>query len=427
MSFKFSLRYRVTLSFLILGWLISMAMGGALYWLAVSIEEELIEEVLFVELENFISRYATSPNTPPPSSIHLQGYAITEKIQDTFPIELQQLPSGLSHIIIDGSGYYVQLKEHNTIRFLLLYADKAITSNEKQYLYFLALGIGLMTLLSSALGLWLAGRVISPVTRFAQQVSEMDPNFRPLPLSKNFPHDEVAELSWAIDGYHQRLAEFNERERAFTSNVSHELRTPLSVIKGASEVMLSDKELSKGSQKRVERIARAATQITRLTSALLALAREESDHNRQHQCSVDKILSQVIKEHRYLLDHKAVEVELNMESKLTISSDPTLLYVVLANLIRNAFSYTSQGMIYIHLQDKHVVIEDTGTGMKEDQRLKMFDRYYSNHQSKGGYGIGLSLVSRICERYGWKIFIHSREGRGTSVELLLTTHLKRDK
>jgi signal transduction histidine kinase len=59
--------------------------------------------------------------------------------------------------------------------------------------------------------------------------------------------------------------------------------------------------------------------------------------------------------------------------------------------------------------------------MKEDQLLKMFDRYYSNNQSKGGHGIGLSLVWRICERYGWDISVHSHEGRGTSVELLLSS------
>jgi hypothetical protein len=124
MSFRFSLRYRVALSFLILGWLISMAMGSTLYWLTISMEEELIEEILSTELEDFISHYMTDPNTPPPSSTHIQGYAMTEKIQDTFPIELQQLPSGLSHIMIDGSGYYVELREHNTIRFLVLYVIK---------------------------------------------------------------------------------------------------------------------------------------------------------------------------------------------------------------------------------------------------------------------------------------------------------------
>ncbi len=396
-------------------------MGGTLYWLTISMEEELIEETLSIELEDYINRYTLDPDTAPPSSTHIQGYVITGKMPDSFPAKLQQLPSGLSHIMIDGSGYYVELRKHNTKRFLVLYADEMIKHRENQYLVFLVLGIGMMTLLSSVLGLWLAGRVILPITRLARQVSEMGPDFSPQPIKKDLPYDEVGELSRAIDGYHQRLAEFNERERAFTSDVSHELRTPLAVIEGASEVMLSEKELSKGSQKRVERITRAATQITRLTTALLALAREESDSDSKHQCPVGKILSQVVDEHQYLLSHKPVEVELNTDSNLITSGDPILLYVVLANLIRNAFSYTSQGIVHIRLQGEHVVIEDTGAGMKEDQLLKMFDRYYSNNQSKGGHGIGLSLVWRICERYGWDISVHSHEGRGTSVELLLSS------
>jgi signal transduction histidine kinase len=420
MNFRFSLRYRVALAFLMLSWLISMAMGGTLYWLTISIEEELIEETLSSELEDYINRYTLDPNIPPPSSAHIKGYVIAGSMPDTFPAELQHLPSGLSHITMNGSGYYVELREHKEKRFFVLYADEVIKQRENEYLGFLALGIGMMTLLSSTLGLWLAGQVILPVTQLAQQVSEMGPDFSPLPRKKDLPHDEVGELSQAIDGYHQRLAEFNERERAFTSNVSHELRTPLAVIKGASEVMLSGKELDKVSQKRVERIARAATQITRLTTALLTLAREESDNDGQYQCPVDKILNQVMDEHQYLLNHKTVKVELNTDSKLIVSSDPILLYVVLANLIRNAFSYTSQGTVHIHLRDKHVVIEDTGAGMKEDQLLKMFDRYYSNNQSNGGHGIGLSLVRRICERYGWEISVHSHEGRGTSVKLLLS-------
>ena len=418
--FRFSLRYRVALTFLMLGWLISMAMGGILYWLTIRMEEQLIEETLSIELEDYIGRYTIDFATPPPSSARIQGYAISGGIPETLPIQLRQLPTGLSHVRIDGTGFYVEIREHNATRFLVLYADELIKRREKQYLGFLALGIVLMTLLSSVLGLWLAGRVISPVTRLARQVSKMGPNFSPLPVKEGHPYDEVGKLTQAIDSYHQRLAEFNERERAFTSDVSHELRIPLAVIEGASEVMLSKNDLGKDNRKRIERITRATTQITRLTTALLALAREESDSDSHpHQCPVDKVLIKVVEEHQYLLNHKSVEVNLDANSDLVTRGDSILLYVVLANIVRNAFSYTHQGTVHIRLEDERIVIEDTGAGMRDDQLLKMFNRYYSENLSKGGHGIGLSLVARICGRYGWAISIRSHEGRGTSVELLL--------
>jgi signal transduction histidine kinase len=157
--------------------------------------------------------------------------------------------------------------------------------------------------------------------------------------------------------------------------------------------------------------------MTRLISALLILAREEPDQDDSAQhCQVDEVLKQVIDEHHYLLDHKPVTVSMKIEQPLTISSDGVLLYVVLANLVRNAFSYTHQGNVMVRLQQDAVVIEDTGIGMSENQLRQIFERHYSSNE-KEGHGIGLSLVKRICQRYAWTIQVLSRKNQGTSVQL----------
>jgi signal transduction histidine kinase len=184
--------------------------------------------------------------------------------------------------------------------------------------------------------------------------------------------------------------------------------------------MLTQPDLTKSKRKKLDRIARAATQMTRLTTALLALAREESDDDSQ-QHPVESVLIQVIDEHQYLLNHKTVKVKLDTNNHLTTSANPILLYVVLANLIRNAFSYTHQGVVHIHIQGQQVLIEDTGAGIRANQLIKMFEHSDSTTPSKDGHGIGLSLVWRICKRYDWKISVHSHEGCGTSVKLLFAT------
>ncbi len=423
MIFKFNLRYRVALTFLIAGLLVSTSMGGILYWLAINMEEDLIEETLSTELDDYIKRYTTDASTPAPSGVHIQVYVITKDTpKQNLPSQLQHLPLGLNHILIGDVGYYIASRVNNNVRFLVLYADKQIKLRKSQYLGFFALGITLMTVFSGILGRWLAGRVIAPVTELAQLVSKMGPDFKPLSLSASsdkYPYNEIEDLTCTINGYHQRLVAFNERERAFTSDVSHELRTPIAVIQGASEMMLAQTDLTDNNRRRLDRIVRAASQITRLTSALLALAREESDNDNQHQYPVEQVLIQVIDEHKYLLAHKPVEVKLNADGDLSTLADPTLLYVVLANIVRNAFSYTHQGTVHICQQGDSVIIKDTGAGMKKDQLLRMFDRHYSGNRDNGGYGIGLSLVWRICQRYGWEISVHSHEGCGTSVELLL--------
>jgi signal transduction histidine kinase len=255
-----------------------------------------------------------------------------------------------------------------------------------------------------------------------------------LPAKENTRHDEVGQLTAAIDDYHQRLHAFNERERAFTGDVSHELRTPLAVIEGATEVMLAQPDLDKSQQRIIRRIARASKQITHLTTALLALAREDLDQADRTLCSVDQLLNDVVDDHHYLLKHKPVVVERTTQKAATsdvtndvtndvmIACNPILLYVLLANIIRNAFSYTQQGTVHICLTEDKVIIEDTGEGIKNDQLIQIFQRHYStqrsNHANKG-HGIGLSLAWRIAQRYGWKVSAHSKEGQGTSIILLL--------
>ena len=419
MTPRFSLRYRVAITFFLLGWLVSIAMGGMLYGLTINLEEKLIEDTLSTELEDYMKRYAKDPTILPPSSTHIQGYVFTDNKPNSLPLNLQQLPTGLSHIVIQGAGYYAELRQNNMASFLVLYSDKLIKQREEQYLIFLISGITLIILLSSVLGFWLASRVISPVTRLAQQVAKFGNDFTPLKLEQNYPRDEVGELARAFETSQHRLIEFIERERNFTSDVSHELRTPLTVIEGATEVLLSEDNLSDVHRKGILRIARASHQIIRLSSALLTLAREKSDNDEVQHCSVNTVLLKVVDDHQFLLMRKSVEVVLGLHTEFVTSADPELLYIVLANLIRNAFGYTKTGQVHIQLSENRIVVEDTGTGMNEAQRLKMFDRYYSNNKLTGGHGIGLSLVKRICQYYGWEISVCSREHQGTVVELFL--------
>lgn len=423
LNFNISLRYRVAFAFLILGWLISIAMGTVLYKLTLNMEEQLLEETLSSELDDYIRRYTLNENTHPPSGIHIQGYVINGDMPDELPMQLRQAPLGLTHIKLHGQGYYVEVKEQHTMRFFVLYADTLIRQREQQYLWFLTIGMMLMTLLSSILGLWLAGKVIFPVTQLAQQVSTMRPDFSPLPSKEHMRDDEVGQLATAIDDYHQRLHAFNERERAFTSDVSHELRTPLAVIEGATEVMLAQPALDTTQQRIMQRIARASKQVTHLSTALLALAREDLDQADQTPCSVNQLLNDVVEDHRYLLIHKPVVVELTTATnEVMIACKPILLHVLLANIIRNAFSYTQQGTVNIALTAETVIISDTGTGMKDDQLSQIFQRHYSterNNRTHKGHGIGLSLAWRIAQRYGWQISAQSKEGHSTSITLLL--------
>ncbi len=413
MKFRTSLRYRVTLAFAALGLVVSLGLAGALYVLTIDMEQRLIAETLSAELEDYIARYAIDPETPPPSSTMIRTYVILPGAEGA-PEALRELQAGLHQVQLEGRDYYAEVRVSVGRHFIVLYDDAQIRHRENQFKFFLGIGILVMTILSALLGFWLAGRVIAPVGELAARVAGLQPEDHPAPLVVDFPRDEVGILARDFDAYVQRLAAFIEREQAFTADVSHELRTPLAVIEGATEVLLDDPGLDKTRRSRVERIARSTREMSEMVSALLLLAREEKSDTSESGCVVGKVLQQVLEGHQHLLRHKSVEIKLDIQTQTLLPVECPLLRVVLANLIRNAIYYTERGHVTICLDEKGVSVNDTGIGIPKEQMQRVFDRFYTG--STGGEGIGLSLVKRICQRYGWNIDIES-DGQGTRIQL----------
>ena len=418
MRVRTSLRFRVTLSFALLAAVISAGLASVLYVLTIDMEERLIEETLSAELEDYMGRYALDPETAPPSSTKIRTYVFSSAGKRHVPDKLYDLAPGLHHVKLDDTGFYVESKIRDDIHFAVLFEDTQIRHREKQFLLFLAGGALAMILSSAALGWWLARRVVYPVSELARCVSELSPEAAGMQLGDGFANDEVGQLAREFEDYQKRLAAFVEREREFTGDVSHELRTPLAVIEGASEIMLSGADLSGANRARVERIAQAVREASEVTSALLLLAREEGgEAYAVSECDVEDVLQQVVQSYLRIRNKQSLRMELSVEEHPVLDVEPALLRVVLGNLIRNAFAYTQQGGVKITLRNIGVTIEDTGIGMDDAALERVFDRYYRASE-KGGAGIGLSLVKRICQRYGWQIAIASEVGSGTRVQLL---------
>ena len=148
------------------------------------------------------------------------------------------------------------------------------------------------------------------------------------------------------------------------------------------------------------------------------LAREEAvGQAASATCDVDVLLEEAVEKHRHLLAGKPVEVVLDFEAHPCVAAQRTLLAVVLGNLVRNAFGYTAEGQVRLHLECGSLTVEDTGPGIPEEVRERVFEPHVSGPHSRGA-GIGLALVRRICARYGWQMELASAEPRGTRARLL---------
>lgn len=424
MRFRRSLRYRVALAFAVFGGFVSLLLAIALFLASADLERRLVDEALTAELEDYVTRRQRNPHSIPPATATVRGYVLSSNNpSDDIPSAVQELEPGRYQLVLEETPYHVSVADRGGERFFLLYDETRLQRRERHFMAFLAAGVLVMMLLSAGGGLWLAGRVISPVTELAQRVRQLSPQAQPVPLADDFPHDEVGELAQAFDHYLTRLQAFIERERFFTADVSHELRTPLAIINGAAEVLLADNSLPNAARERVARIARAAREMSKLISALLILAREEKGvAPPQGCCKIEEVLRDVVEKHRYLLKAKPVEVDLDIQAHPSLSAERAVLVIVLGNIIRNAFSYTDQGIIRISLEAQSVTVEDTGSGICEDELSHLFERYHRG-QSSTGAGIGLSLVKRICDHYGWRIAIESQEGRGTQSRLFFASSI----
>lgn len=414
-----SLRFRVAVAFAWFGALVSLLLAIGLYFSADDLGKRLMDETLRAEMEDYLARRERNPNSLPPNTLMLRGYVIAPgAAQPDIPPAIRDLPLGQYESRVDGIPHRVAVAERAGVRYVLLFDQATQMQRERRFVFYLAGGILIMTLLSAAGGYWLAGRVVAPVTRLAREIRDATPEGQSPALSGHFSEDELGEMARAFDNYIERLRAFIDRERAFTADVSHELRTPLAVIQGATEVLEGDSRLDERQKQRIERIARASHDMVELTTALLLMAREQTAGPQpDEQCSVKEVLLDCVDKHRHLIEGRAARLELELLAEPWLPAERTLLSIVISNLIRNAFSYTETGKVVIRLLADRLVVSDTGIGIKADELARVFQRYYKGSASKGA-GIGLSLVKRICDRYGWEVMIESREHEGTTAQLI---------
>jgi signal transduction histidine kinase len=420
MRFSHSLRSRVATAFAAVGGGVSLVIAVGLYFGAQDAGERLIDETLHAEMQDYVARRARNPLSLPPSTVTLLGYvAPAGPGNPAVPSELSQRGPGRQSIRLGGIPYRLAVADHNGARYYLLYNEALLHERQLRLTLFLAGFVALMVMVSGGVAFWLAERVIEPVKELARRVRDIGPETPHADLAADFPPDEVGELAYAFEQRLDRVAAFIERERAFTADVSHELRTPLAVIRGAAEVLLADEARPAKERERLERIERAASDMADLSTALLAMARERDDARRE-PVDLSALLQETLDKHRHLLRNKSVNVFLDIQARPALAADPNLLSIVLANLVRNSFTYTERGEVRVRLEATQLTIKDTGLGIPREALNKVFQRLYKGQHSLGA-GIGLSLVKKICDRYAWNIALESEEGKGTEAVLSFTT------
>jgi signal transduction histidine kinase len=417
MKYKHSLRFRITLSFFLFGTLLMIGVAAGVHFAIEDIENRLLSESMQVEFKEFKEQYHANPHNPLPRSATVKSYLVDSRSDPRLPSYLRGLSFGSHEIDLDEKYMQAMLGPVNG-KILVLTRDITLfEEREDSVAAALTVAVIAASLLALWLGYGLSQRVIAPVTSLAQTVATLSPDKPESIVSTSYADDEVGELAHAFERYLERLNEFISREQEFTSNASHELRTPLTVIQGAVELMSVDPDLSARNRKVLQRIERASDAMSQMVDTLLLLARENGVPGKQ-TCSLSEVVHETIASHQDLLQDKPVKLVARVNHDVELPVACSVAAIVLSNLVRNAVAHTIEGEIILLVDDHRVTVTDTGTGIQRDDLPHIFDRHFRGQRDNAeGSGIGLAIVKRICDRYGWTITVSSVQGQGTTVEI----------
>lgn len=202
-----------------------------------------------------------------------------------------------------------------------------------------------------------------------------------------------------------------EQMEQFIHNAGHELKTPLSVVKSSLELMKLSKNYEVGIPESIEEIHR----MDRLIQALISLS--TIDNSEQSETvDIGEVITKLQMNFREKLEEKHISLQVITKKPLSIRANREYTEILLSNLLSNAIKYNkNNGEIIITLDQKNMVIQDTGIGIAKENIPHIFERFYRENEGRdeNSFGIGLSLVKHIADIYKWNITVESEKEIGT--------------
>lgn len=414
-----SLRLKVALAFVAATIVLLVAQALGVRALAESQEERLIRSVIADDLRDLLESYRTDPASLPPLDPQLHAYVSQEGgLRVALPLSFASLSSGVHEVMIKGREIHVAVAAFRDARIIRVYDYSAYERHFKDGMNVLTIGTSIFVLTAVWLAYWVSGLLVRQVASLAQQVKALRSGAGSSINPGRYDEHEVAELAEAVNDYHRRMAEMVEREKEFTANVSHELRTPLTTIRTSCELLEGGAAaFDPKSRQRMHQIEQAAQHMQTLVECLLALAREESA-KAIAPVTLAVAIDATLDRFADPMARRSVRPVIDIPGDLRVMANASALAIVVSNLIDNALQHTEGGTIRFTFDDGALCIEDSGAGIAPEILPHVFERFYRGRggQQKG-FGLGLAIVRKICDRYGWQVAVASRPGAGTRVTL----------
>jgi signal transduction histidine kinase len=423
MKFYQSIRFRIVVSILLFGTLLITLNAGITFFVVGNNLGKMVANLIDTEMDTFVYKYEKDRTTPLPHSKYIDMYEGMENVPEHFKALVKSLPPGV-HTINDPTKKHpvnmgvIQLPDKETPYFMFFHGREFFEENALlDPRQILMISLAMLLIPGIIIGYITSRMLFAPVVTLMAQINGLNPENIPVRFSHKHANNEIGMLTRTIETTMNRINDFIQREKQFTRDASHELRTPLTIVKGAVEIMETQPELAINPllKKPLKRISRSVKDMETTIETFLWLARE--DGGTEDPCQVEPVVRRAIKDNQYLIEHKNIQIHVEVSCEKTVRAREEILYIAVTNLIRNAFYFTTQGSVIITLDQSHIGIQDTGMGINPGQ-LESVTHSHVKGATSQGFGLGLNIVSRLCKRFGWQLIIESQAGQGTGVKIL---------
>jgi signal transduction histidine kinase len=240
--------------------------------------------------------------------------------------------------------------------------------------------------------------------------------------------ERVANRTTELEGANRRLQSVNKELEAFTHSVSHDLRQPLNGIIGCAEFLATGKLglLNEKQKEYLGHICSSGQQLLQLSEDLLEFSRLGQQALKRRSVNVEAVVLELVQQLREAEPQRNVEVRVGTLPRA--EADPSLLRQVLVNLLSNAFKFTR------HVPDAVIEVDgrrepgectysvrDNGVGFDMSNAPRLFTIFHRLHSASDfeGTGVGLSIVQRIVERHGGRVWADAAVGKGAQFTFTL--------
>ncbi len=293
------------------------------------------------------------------------------------------------------------------------------------------IGLGI----TAVIGYVLATKALEPVAHVTERASRIVRGDFSARLDPATVDDELGRMTGLLNEMLERLHGSVQANQRFAADASHELRSPLTAMLGEIDVTLKRERAAEDYRESLVIVRDRIRQLAEMTEQLMILVRaQEGQVVGATEVELEPLAHDVAAAASRLAAERHVAVLVGPMDHAVIYADRMLLARVLDNLVRNAVQYNRAGghvTISAEVEDSggtgwtaaHTVLRvtDTGHGIPDDDREKVFERFYrverSRNRRTGGAGLGLSIASEVVRLFGGTIHVASSTPDGTTIEV----------